>query len=273
MTEGYEALRNGAAWIDLSSRVRITARGRDRVRFMHNITSNDVKSMTPGSSCYAFLLTPQGRIQADLYLVAYEEHFLIDTEPELSEKVLQHLRKYKVADQVEFEDVTETTASFGVEGPGAAGLKIHDAQAEGISYTGQPGFRIYCADAEKAAVIARLESAGVHTASPEDAAVVRIENGRPLYGIDITDTTLPQETQQLQALSFTKGCYIGQEIVERIRARGHVNRLLERIELDTTDAPAPGTIVTWNGREAQVTSTVYSPGLGKVVGLAYVRVG
>ncbi len=89
MSEGYEALRGGAAWLDLSARGRITARGRDRVRLLHNITSNEVKKMTPGAGCYAFLLNPQGRIQADLYLLCFEDHFLIDTEPDLREKVQQ----------------------------------------------------------------------------------------------------------------------------------------------------------------------------------------
>src|SRR5215475_13636972 len=99
MTPGYEALRHGAAWIDLSARGRIVARGRDRARFLHNVTSNEIKKMLPGQSCYAFLLTPQGRIQADLYLLCRVDDFLIDTEPETRQKVPQLILKYKVADQ------------------------------------------------------------------------------------------------------------------------------------------------------------------------------
>ena len=106
MTVGYQALRHGAAWMDLSARGRIVARGRDRARLLHNITSNEVKKMTPGTACYAFLLNPQGRIQADLNLLCLDDHFLIDTEPELREKVPQHIRRYIIADQVELEDVT-----------------------------------------------------------------------------------------------------------------------------------------------------------------------
>src|SRR5690349_19849571 len=160
MTEGYQALRHGAAWIDLSARGRIVARGRDRARLLHNISSNEVKKMTPGSGCYAFLLSPQGRIQADLTLFCFPEHFLIDTESALREKVQQHILKYKVADQVELENVTETTTAIGVEGPTAAavltsagapvpsGSHAHDAwegaTVAAVSLTGQPGFRIYC---------------------------------------------------------------------------------------------------------------------------------
>src|SRR6185295_10290859 len=105
---GYEALRRGAAWIDLSARGRIVARGRDRARLLHAITTNEVKKMTPGTGCYAFLLTPQGRIQADLNLFCFEDRFLIDTEPELGATVLPHIKRYIIADQVELEDVTPT---------------------------------------------------------------------------------------------------------------------------------------------------------------------
>ena len=105
MTSGYNALHTSAALLDLSARARILARGRDRARLLHNLTSNEVKKMTPGSGRYAFLLSPQGRIQADLTLFCFADHFLIDTEPELREKVLGHIRRYTIADQVELIQV------------------------------------------------------------------------------------------------------------------------------------------------------------------------
>jgi folate-binding protein YgfZ len=273
MTEGYDALRRGAAWLDLDSRGRIVARGRDRARLLHNITSNEVKKMVPGDSCYAFVLNPQGRIQADLYLLCLADHFLIDTDPGLREKVHQHIRRYIIADQVELEDVSAQTASIGVEGPAAAELKLApgDYTIAPFTITGQPGYRIYCAAASKAALVAQLESAGAKPATDDDARLVRIENGKPLYGEDIRDTTLPQETQQMQAISFTKGCYLGQEIVERIRAQGRVNKRLERLELDAAEPPAPGTKLQVDGRDAEITSSVYSPHFDKVIALAYVR--
>jgi aminomethyltransferase len=268
MTPGYQALRHGAAWLDLSARGRIVARGRDRARFLHNVTSNEVKMMTPGTSCYAFLLTPQGRIVADLYLICRPDDFLIDTERELREKVRAQILKYKVADQIELEDVTDATAAIGVEGPNAPGIPV--AASVPISLTGQPGYRIYCTRDEMPGIVQRLEAAGAAAATADDARLVRIENGRPRYGEDILETSLPQETEQMQAVSFTKGCYIGQEIVERIRARGHVNRHLVRLEIEGTEPPAPGKQMI-GGREADVTSAVYSPEMGKVVALAYVR--
>src|SRR5215467_13498093 len=119
MSLGYDALRRGAAWLDLSARGRIAVRGRDRARLLHNLTSNEVKKMMPGQGCYAFLLSPQGRIQADLNLFCFDDHFLIDTEPELREKVRLHIRKYIIADQVELDDITGSTVCFGLEGPAA----------------------------------------------------------------------------------------------------------------------------------------------------------
>ena len=273
MTEGYDALRHGAAWLDLDSRGRIVARGRDRARLLHNITSNEDKKMVPGDSCYAFLLNPQGRIQADLHLLCMADHFLIDTDPGLREKVRLYIRRYIIADQVELEDVSAQTASIGVEGPKAAELKLApgDYTVAPFTVTGQPGYRVYCPAEGKSALVAQLESLGAKQATEDDARLVRIENGKPLYGEDIRDTTLPQETQQMQAVSFNKGCYLGQEIVERIRAQGRVNKKLERLELEGVEPPAPGAKLQVDGRDAEITSSVYSPHFGKVIALAYVR--
>jgi folate-binding protein YgfZ len=286
MTEGYEALRRGAAWIDLSARGRILARGRDRARLLHAITTNEVKKLAAGSGCYAFLLTPQGRIQADLNLFCFADHLLIDTEPETREKVYQHIKRYIIADQVELEDVTETTSCIGIEGPEAGGVlaKLGAPVPEGeyghltwgestvasVTATGQPGARIFGGASTE--LIASLEAAGVRQASAGEVRQVRIENGKPRYGEDIRETTLPQESQQMHAVSFTKGCYIGQEIVERIRAMGHVNKKLMRVELQGDSLPEAGSKVTVEGNEAEVTSAVVGGEAGKIVALAYVRV-
>jgi aminomethyltransferase len=289
MNQGYEALRRGAAWMDLSARGRIVVRGRDRARLLHNLTSNEIKKLAPGSGCYAFLLSPQGRIQADLTLLACEDHILLDSEPELREKILQHIRRYIVADQVELEDATAATCAIALEGPEAALVlqkaggtvpaadyqhlpwrEAGDATIARFSLTGQPGFRIYAAAGAANDIVRRLEEAGAQPASEEDARLVRLENGRPRYGEDIRDTSLPQETGQMHAVSFSKGCYLGQEIVERIRAQGHVNRKLVRLRLDSA-VPA-GARLTADGAEAgEITSSAYSPAQGSAVALAYVR--
>ena len=288
MTTGYEALRRGAALLDLAGRGQIVARGRDRARLLHNLSSNEVKKLTPGQGAYAFLLNPQGRIQADLDLFCFAEHFLLDAETGVREKVLAHIRRYIIADQVELEDVTAASAVLALEGPGAAEVlgasgapapedrHTHaawgDATVAAVSTTGQPGYRIFLPAGRKDEITARLAAAGAVPATAEDARTVRIENGVPRYGDDIFDTTLPQETGQMHAVSFTKGCYLGQEIVERIRARGHVNRKLVRVEIDAAEAPAPGTKLYAGEVEAgETVSAVLSPASGKVAALAYVR--
>jgi folate-binding protein YgfZ len=287
MSSGYQSLRHGAAWIDLSSRGRITARGRDRARLLHNVTSNEVKKMTPGTGCYAFLLNPQGRILADLNLFCFDDQFLIDTEAELREKVFTHIKRYIIGDQVELEDVSSQTACIGLEGPDAAAiLSTIGAPAPAADYahapwdsaivaaataTGQPGFRIFCPSDSAATLIHQVEVAGAVPATAEEFRIVRIENGRPRYGEDIRETSLPQETQQMHAVSFNKGCYLGQEIVERIRAQGRVNRKLTRVVLPGKDLPEPGTKTTIDGAEAEITSAVLSPATNEIIALAYVR--
>ncbi len=287
MSQGYQALRQGTAWLDLSARGRIVVRGRDRARLLHNITSNEVKKLAPGGGCYAFLLNPQGRIQADLVLLCFEDHFLIDTEPELREKVYQLIKRYIIADQVELEDVTAQTACIGLEGPGAAAMLSHfggptpeaafahqpwdEITVAALTFTGQPGVRLYCPAVYEPSLQRQFETGGASAATPEEARTVRIENGRPRYGEEIRDTSLPQETAQMHAVSFNKGCYLGQEIVERIRAQGRVNKTLQRVELEGEELPEAGSKTTIEGAEAEIMSAVLSPDSGKVVALAYVR--
>jgi aminomethyltransferase len=131
--------------------------------------------------------------------------------------------------------------------------------------------RFFCPADKASALVGRLETAGAVAASVPDARLARIENGKPRYGEDIRETSLPQETQQMHAVSFNKGCYLGQEIVERIRAQGRVNKKLMRVVLEGGEAPAAGTKTTVDGAEAEVTSAVVSPESGEVVALAYVR--
>ena len=285
---GYDALRTAAAWLDLSARGRIYASGDDRARLLHAMTTNHVQQLTPGTGCYAFFLDAQGHIQADVNLLCLEDRFLLDTEPETRERVFRHLDKYIIADDVALEDVTGLLACVAVEGPNAAAvLAATSAPApaaeyahaacdgainEHVSETSEPGFRIFMPAETKADWIARLESAGAVHATADEAGTVRLEHGKPRYGEDIFDTTLPQETRQMHAIHFVKGCYLGQEIVERIRSRGHVNRLLVKLQVEG-EAPLAGrTKVTAGAAEAgEITSSAFSPALGKVVALAYVR--
>ncbi len=282
---GYEALRNRAAWIDLSARGKIKLTGDDRARLLHAMTTNHIQQLAPGDGCYAFFLNDKGRILADANVLCRPDYFLLDVEPEAREPLYQHLDRFIIADDVTLEDATGATATIAVEGPEAAevmqraGAPIpetdycsvdwNDAVVARLNSTGSPGFFIFVPVNEKAALIARLEAAGAELAGAEAARVVRLEHGKPRFGEDISDRFLAQEANQPHALHFSKGCYLGQEIVERVRSRGQIHRVLKPLILEMKEPPAPGTKLE---NASEITSAVYSPALGKVVALAYVRI-
>jgi tRNA-modifying protein YgfZ len=285
---GYQALRETAAYLDLSARGKIFATGEDRVRLLHAMTTNHIQQLQPGQGCYAFFLNAQGRILADANIFLLTDRILLDIEPEIRERVYQHLDKYIIADDVTLDDASDSLTALGVEGPTAAevmfeiGAPIPDLPYSHVDWegrivarvnaTGEPGFRIFAPKEQMAALVGELATAGIPPAGAESARVVRLEHARPRYGEDIFDTTLPQETQQTHALSFNKGCYIGQEIVERIRSRGHVHRLLTGLRIEAAEPPAPKTKLLADGAEAgEITSAAFSPALRKVVALGYVR--
>ncbi len=286
--KGYEALRNKAAWLDLSGRGKIRVNGEDRARLLHAMTTNHIEQLTPGTGCYAYFLSAQGRILADATVLCRPDYFLLDTEAETREKVFEHLDKFIIADDVTLEDQTAETAMIAVEGPEAGTvLKALGAPApesecgseeweNGLvaraAITGGPGWMLMVPAGGKQDLVRRLEEAGAEAADEEAFRTVRIENGRPRYGEDLSERYLAQEANQERALHFSKGCYLGQEIVERVRSRGQVHRILVPIRLETDAPPAAGTKLLHAGASvAEITSAVYSPRLGKVVGLAYVR--
>jgi len=284
MTPGSEALMNSAALLDLSSRGRIRVTGEDRARLLHAMTTNHVQQMKPGDGIYAFFLNAQGRILADAYILCFEDHFLLDLEPETREKIYQHLDHYIIADDVTLEDVTSETATIALEGPKSHEvLQAAGAHTPGADYstsewgarlvarlsaTGSPGFFIFAPVAEKEKLLSEIEAAGAVTADAEAFRVVRLEHGKARYGEDLSERFLAQEANQPHALHFSKGCYLGQEIVERVRSRGQVHRVLTPLQLDGKEPPAPGTKLEGG---TEITSAEYSPALGKVVALAYVR--
>ena len=248
---------------------------------MHAMSTNHIQQLKPGDGCYAFFLTAQGKIVADANIFCFDEYLLLEVEPEAREKLYEHLDKFIIADDVTLEDLSGSQRIVGIEGPNAEGiLRSHglpvpsepyqhaagnDAVVARVSYTGACGFRIFGAS--------EAITRGLTQATLEDANIVRLEHFRPLLGADIFETTLPMETQQNHGLHFSKGCYIGQEIVERVRSRGHVNRLLTGIKLETEAPPERSTPVSAKGVECgRITSAIYSPGEGKVVALAYMRV-
>lgn len=286
---GYDALRAGAAWLDLSQRGKIIVTGEDRARLLHAMTTNHVEQLQPGSGCYAFFLTAQGRILSDVNLICRPDHFLLDTEPEVREKLFKHLDSYIIADDVTLEDATLRLATIALEGPTAKNIletlgapvpqneydnvEWNEQLVARISYTGGPGFFVIGPTDSRDSLVAALERSGALAADLEAFRTVRIENGRPRYGEDISERYLTQETNQARAVHFQKGCYLGQEIVERVRSRGQIHRLLVPLQIDGTELPEPGTKLTVGEAIAgEITSACFSPALGKIAALGYIRV-
>jgi folate-binding protein YgfZ len=252
------------------------------------MTTNHVQGLKPGEGLYAFFLNAQGRIQSDVFVLCFEEHLLLDVEPSVRTLVYEHLDRFIIADDATLEDVTDSTFCLALEGTSAAAIATqlglqapvqpfaHQTHGSitgaAISATGHPAVRLYGPSEEKTALAARIIGAGAVPATSEEAETARIHNFVPRFGHDITDSTLPQETQLNHALHFQKGCYLGQEIVERVRSRGHVNRQLMGFRLEGHAVPGVGTPVNAGGKEAgEVTSAAEAPE-GRVFGLALVRV-
>ena len=286
MTEGYKALTKAAAVIDVSGRTRIRLTGADRARLLHALTTNHIQQLLPGHGCYTFFLNANGRVLADANILVFAEHILIDAEPEVRAPLWAHLDHYIIADDVNLHDDAESTFALAVEGPEARQLLCRldipappnefaheawlDSTVAHVSYTGEPGFRIFGPIERRPAILDLLY---LIEATEQDAEAVRIEHGRPRYGADITVAQIAAETGLTHALHSSKGCYLGQEIVERVRSRGHVNKRLVSLEVHAETAPAVGAKIYASGKEVgEITSTGVSAKSGKVAALGYVRV-
>jgi folate-binding protein YgfZ len=227
-------------------------------------------------------------VLADAIVVSRADDLLISTEPETREKVAKHIEGYIIADDVTLEDATATTCEIALEGPDATARLVFlelpvpvaeysAAEADGItvlraSTTGRPGFRLISA-ANRREELQSHFSVFAPEAGVDDLRAARLENGRPRYGEDISERYIAHETGQMQALNFEKGCYLGQEIVERVRSRGLVHRQLRALRIEGTAVPEPGEKVLAGEKEAgEITSAAWSPAEQSVRALAYCRV-
>jgi aminomethyltransferase len=254
------------ALFELEGRGRIRATGEDRKRLLHAMTTNHVEQLEPGQGCYAFFLNANGRILADVQVLAAEDSLLLDVEPASREFVLGHLDKYIIADDVTITDETADWTTLAVEGPDAAalleaaGVPVPEADLASLpwagrlvvktSFTGQPGYWILVSPLDAPIVREAILAAGAAELTLAQADALRIVHGKPRYGVDFSDAHLVQETQLMHAVHFQKGCYLGQEIVERVRSRGQVHRRLMALRV-AGDAPiAPHTKVMAGEKEA-----------------------
>lgn len=292
----YRAAREAAAWIDHTARARLRVTGPDRAKFLHNLTTNDVKRLPVGRGCEAFVTSPQGKTLAFIVVHALADALLLRAGPGGIDLALPHLRKYGIFDDVALDDASAETAEFHVLGPDAAGrlqalgatppeavdLAAAESTVAGVgvlivreSPAGVPGFTLVAPAAEASRLAEALRASGLETLDPEAFEALRIEAGTPAFGRDLNEKNLPQEADRdARAISFVKGCYLGQETVARLDALGHVNKILRRlVSLPGDPVPPPGAALEADGKAVgAVTSSAYSPGRGAGVALAVVRV-
>ena len=290
----FQALLSGCGLYDLNWRAKIAVTGGDRVRWLNGMVTNNVRDLVPGHGVYAFLLNAQGRIQADLYAFQRGDSLLVDTERAQREKVLQLFDRYIIADDVEIADVSDKLTAVGVTGPESrhvlecAGIAVPDfahLQFADVAWQqktitllrsgeeARESWQVWVAPEHAGELWDVLRQAGARPTGTTALNLFRISRGIPQFGVDIRERDLPQETGQTRALNFTKGCYLGQEIVERIRSRGAVHRQFTAFAVEGT-LPEPGAKVLADEKEVgEITSGAILPlpGGDRPVALGYLR--
>jgi aminomethyltransferase len=289
----FRALLGGTGAYDLGWRAKLLVTGRDRIRWLNGMITNNVRDLPVGQGAYSFLLTPQGRILGDLTVYNHDDFLVIDTDQSQAENLVAILRRYIIMDKVEIANAGKW-AAIGLAGPksaevlGRIGIShselkplelVHGSWQDSglIIIRGDlpkvPSYEIWMEPARLSRLWQELVNAGALPAGSEAVELFRIACGVPRYGVDIRERDLPQETEQFRALHYTKGCYIGQEIVERIRSRGAVHRKFTGFRI-AGPVPAPGSKAQAEGKEiAEITSARSLPtAAGEIaVALGYVR--
>lgn len=298
MDHQYRIIAAGAGWIDRSARGMLRFAGPDARQFLQALLTNDVDRLSPGGGLYACYLTPQGRLIADLDLFCLGDVILASVAAGLAAPLAARLDALIFSEDMTVADVSAEWTEIGVTGGAAAAslgraldvglgalesLSEHshvDWRAGFVARGGDstlPMFRVFVPAAERADVVARLEAAGIVHVTEDVATALRIEAGRALWGADLSGDVIPLEAGLLdRAISTTKGCYVGQEIVIRIlhRGGGRVARRLVKLAIDPSvvDVPTAGFPITADGHETgHVTSAAFSPVSGQIVALGYVH--
>jgi len=297
LLEEYAAVRQGAGVIDRGARGRIVVRGADRKTFLHALLTNDIVPLAPGTGCYAALLTPQGRMIADMQVFAMGDVMLLDVAREVKDLLLERFDQLIFSEDVQLGDVSDTWGCVGVYGPLAAdvagralagdfsqygpfqnrrtefqGELVVVARSDGF---GLPGILLFTAAERVPALMETLLASGAVPLSTDVAEVLRVEAGDPAFLVDMTDDTIPLEAGiETRAISYLKGCYPGQEVIIRIRDRGHgkIARKLVGLTIAGDHVPAAGSRMVDGDKDVgHVTSAVFSPSLAMPVALGYVH--
>ncbi len=292
LAEEYRLLTEDWGLIDLSFRTRIELSGKDRVRFLNGFCTNDLQRLATGQGCEAFLTNAKGKTIGHVFIFCGPEHLILETVAGQTELILTHLDRYLIRDDVCMSDRTSDWGQLLVAGPRASqGLDqwlSTDRDQPMRQVNGLSRYRIELGDIDAWLIflprgeldqrIDQLRSLGAGVCSQQAWEILRIEAGRPDFGKDVTDANLPQEVNRdATAISFTKGCYLGQETVARLDALGHVNRLLVPVRWTGQTVPAMGESIEVEEQPigkvvGTVTSAVWSPRWHAPLGLAYLRV-
>ncbi len=298
----HAALKNFAGALDLSFRGRVCLTGADRVRLLNGQVTNNVKDLRTGQGCYAALVTAKGKLESDLNIYALENELLLDFEPGFTGTVTQRLEKYIIADDVQIVDAAPHYGLLSVQGPKAetvvhnlgltpelpakpfqfANVKdatLGEIYVMNLARTGTSGFDVFVPVPALGAVmdklIAAAKDAGGRACGWQALEMARIEAGIPRFGADMDDTNLaPEAGIEERAISYSKGCYIGQEVIARIRTYGQVNKVLRGLRLadDLKTLPVKGDKLFRDGRAVgYITSALASPALKANIALGYVR--
>jgi len=289
----YSALQNGALFFDRSDRTRMRISGPKAAELLTGMVTNDVSALVPGEGQYAAALTPKGKIVADLRIFALEDALLVDTSAAAAPGWKDMVRKYVNPRVAPYHDVTSELSDLGVFGRASRSVVSRVMDLDDKELTALPpygnivrpfaeatviiarvpemdldGFEIFIPAGAADSLQQRFLAAGVSPGGRDTWEIARIESGRPQWGADMDDQTLPQEANfdELGAISYTKGCYIGQETVARVHFRGHVNRFLRRLRFVTRPAPPTGAeLVDETGKViGDIRSVALSPRFGGV---------
>jgi glycine cleavage system T protein len=301
--EEHLAVRKSLGMADLSFRGRLLVTGVDRVKFLQGLLTNDVQKLTEGQGLYAAILDPKGRMLSDLKVYAVHDALLLDLDREVTDKTVEILNRYKMLSKAKLDDLTETTIHLAIYGPMASVLlekqfgsnlplasefscafppwREHQIRIIRSYATGEDGYELVGPRDEAALLWKELfesgQNLGIKPIGVEALESLRVETGIPRYGIDMDEHTFPPEAGlEEKAISYTKGCYIGQETIARIKTYGQVHRKLMGFILkedsESARLPQHNDKIFKDGEELGfVTSSVYSPTLGHPIALGYLR--
>lgn len=291
----YQALTAGAGLVPLPGRTQIEITGRDRASFLHNLCTNEVRKLAPGAGCESFFCNVHGKVLAHTLLFCTPDSIVLETVPGAAEKLLAHLERYHIREDVLLTDRSAPWSELLLAGDGAAAVlgslgvaapadllqhtaaEIADVATavRRVPWMASGCWLLSCATERLGALGDALRQAGAVPCGHAALEQARLEAGWPWCGVDITDRNLaPEVGRDAQAISYVKGCYLGQETIARIDALGHVNRVLVGVQFAGPDCPAPGAKLYAAAQEAgEVTSAAWSPKLSAPLALAYVRRG